>query len=445
MMQIFKNYVISLERKILKIKVDAKDFKYISDNSKEADKDTAFLITKSSEKYIEDAEKNGAEISLYPEDLYDFFDLDIKIIGITGTNGKTTTTAIIYSLLLDLGYRVALLGTRGFFINDERIKEKGLTTPSLFDLYLDIKKAKELGCDFFVMEVSSHAIEQNRIEGLEFALKVHTNITQDHLDYHKTLQSYIDVKNSFFQDETLKLVNKDDKNIDFNPKNAYSYSIDSSSSFAIEAYSLANKISAVVTFANEKEEFHSELYALFNLYNLLAGIASVKLLTKKPLKEICEEVDNFAGVAGRLEVVNENPLVIVDFAHTPDGLKKVLEEFKTANVTAVFGAGGDRDRGKRAIMGRVVARYAKKTIITSDNPRSEEPQAIIDDILENIENRDNIFTFVDREEAILFALENQVEEEIVIIFGKGDETYQIFKNETIHFDDREVVREFFEV
>lgn len=431
----------------MKIKVNADEFKFISDNSKECDDNTAFLITKPSEKYIEDAKLHGCEISVYPEDLKDFLNTDIKIVGITGTNGKTTTSAIIYSLLLDLGYSVAMIGTRGFFIDDELIKKKdiGMTTPDLLELYTHIDLASNRGCDFLILEVTSHAIIQDRVEGLDFTLKIHTNITQDHLDYHKTIQNYIDVKNSFFDDDTLKLINKDDKKVKFNINNAYSYSIDSNSSFGVEAYSLSNRVSAIVNFIEEKGEFHSELYGLFNLYNLLAAISSVKLLTKKPLSDICEQVENFAGVSGRMEVVNSKPLVIVDFAHTPDGLTKVLEEFKTVNVTAIFGAGGDRDRSKRAIMGKIVSRYAKKTIISSDNPRSEEPQKIIDDILEGVENRDNIFTFVDRKDAIEFALENQTEEEIIIIFGKGDETYQIFKNETIHFDDREVVREFFEV
>lgn len=429
----------------MKIELNHNEFKYISDNSKDVDVDTAFLITKSSQKYLNDAEKNGAKISLTPYDLYDFFDLDIKIVGITGTNGKTTTSAIIYSLLLDLGYSVALLGTRGFFVNDEQLKPKGLTTPSLFELYLDIAKAKELGCEYFIMEVSSHSIEQERIEGLNFALKIITNITQDHLDYHKTLQEYTRVKNSFLEDDSPKLINKDDSKIVFNTKNAFTYSLDSLASFQILAYSLENRVSAIIkSFAGESE-FHSNLYGLFNLYNLLAGISAVNILTKKPMAEICECVENFYGVEGRVEIVSENPLIIIDFAHTPDGIKNILETFRNKKLVTLFGAGGDRDKTKRPIMGEIVSRYSQKIVVTSDNPRSEEPMDIINDILVGIKNRDRVVVLEDREEAINFAIKNLESNEVLLILGKGDENYQIFKDKTTHFSDKEVVEKYLEM
>ncbi len=429
----------------MKIQVNAKEFKYISDNSKECDEKTAFLITKSSGKYIKEAGEFGAKISLTPYDLKDFLNLNIKIIGVTGTNGKTTTTALIYSLLLDLGYKVALLGTRGFFVNDELIKEKSLTTPALIEIYANIDFASKQNCDFFVMEVSSHAIEQERIEGLEFALKIHTNITQDHLDYHKTLQNYIDVKNSFFEDESPKLLNKDDKNIQFNFKNAYTYSIESASVFKIMAYSLNDGISAVIKAFEENETFYSNLYGLFNLYNLCAGISAVKILTNKPLKEICEVVENFAGVSGRMEIVSEKPLIIVDFAHTPDGMKQVLDSFKNQNLIVVFGAGGDRDRSKRALMGKVAEIFAKKIIITSDNSRSENPKEIMQEILSGIKESQKVTLIEDRKEAIKLAMQIQDKNDVLLILGKGDEEYQIIGDKKLHFSDKEVVKELLEV
>jgi UDP-N-acetylmuramoyl-L-alanyl-D-glutamate--2,6-diaminopimelate ligase len=177
--------------------------KSFTDNSKEANKDTYFVITSLNEKYIQNAKDNGCENFIDAKDLKNHIDISaIKIIGITGTNGKTTTAAAIYSILLDLGFKVALQGTRGFFINDEKVEDYTLTTPMQLDNFAHILKALDNGCDFFVMEVSSHAIAQKRVEGLDFELKVLTNITRDHLDFHKTIQEYIDVKNSFLSDES---------------------------------------------------------------------------------------------------------------------------------------------------------------------------------------------------------------------------------------------------
>ena len=201
--------------------------KVITDDSRICDSNTYFFADHQSRRYIDDAQSKGCAGVLYPADLRDLVSLDaIKVVGVTGTNGKTTTTALIYSLLLDLGYQVALLGTRGFFINETRGADKSLTTPSLLENMHDIYQAKKAGCDYFIMEVSSHGIDQKRIEGIDFALKIHTNITGDHLDYHKTFENYRDVKNSFLSDETPKLINKDDPHVDFNYKNAMTYAIE---------------------------------------------------------------------------------------------------------------------------------------------------------------------------------------------------------------------------
>lgn len=415
---------------------------YISDNSAECDSDTAFLITPLSVKYVDDAKAKGVSIFVLANELKDIFDLSsIKIIGLTGTNGKTTTAAAIYSLLLDGGKKVALQGTRGFFINEERVEDKSLTTPMQLNIFANILEAIERGCEYFVMEVSSHAIAQKRIEGLEFALKIITNITQDHLDFHKTFENYRDTKNEFLADETPKLINIDDENIAFNQKNAKTYGLEKHADYKVGAYSLNEGIFAVVENNGKPSSFHASMAGVFNIYNLTAAIAAVHMLTGDELERICENVENFGGVGGRMEMVSTNPFVVVDFAHTPDGIAKVLEALGGSKITVVFGAGGDRDGGKRPLMGKEAALRAAKLIVTSDNPRSENPSAIISDILAGIDDKSKVIVVEDRYEAIKKAILEQQEGEIVAILGKGDETSQIFKDKTIHFDDREVARD----
>jgi UDP-N-acetylmuramoyl-L-alanyl-D-glutamate--2,6-diaminopimelate ligase len=400
------------------------------------------LITPLSAKYIDDAKSKGVTVFVGANELKDIFDLSsIKIIGITGTNGKTTTAAAIYSLLLDSGKRVALQGTRGFFINDKRAEDKSLTTPMQLNIFANILMAIDEGCEYFVMEVSSHAIAQKRIEGLIFALKIITNITQDHLDFHKTFENYRNTKNEFLSDETPKLINIDDNNIVFNLKNAKTYGLEKNADYKVGAYSLNEGIFAVVENSGKPYSFHASMAGVFNIYNLAAAIAAVHILTNDEFEAICENVENFGGVGGRMEMVSASPFVVVDFAHTPDGIAKVLEALGGSKITVVFGAGGDRDAGKRPLMGKEAALRAAKLIVTSDNPRSENPSLIIEDILAGIDDRSKVSVVEDRYEAIKKAIMEQQEGEIVAILGKGDETTQIFKDSSIHFDDREVARE----
>ncbi|WP_304544765.1 UDP-N-acetylmuramoyl-L-alanyl-D-glutamate--2,6-diaminopimelate ligase [Sulfurimonas microaerophilic] len=426
----------------MKIALPDHEYKYVTENSQECDSETAFVLTTQNEKYLQSAKDNGAHSIIKVEDIADVFGVnDIKIIGITGTNGKTTTASALYSFLLDLGYKVAMQGTRGLFINDEVIEGKTLTTPSVLNTYKHIYQAREMGCDFFIMEVSSHAIVQKRIEGLNFELKILTNITQDHLDYHKTLEEYIHVKNSFFQDEGKKLINKDEEKAKFNFRNAYTYGIENPATYKLMAYSLNEGSSGIIQHFQEIVPFTASLHGFFNLYNLMAAISAAHLLTGKKLEEIADVVDNFAGVSGRMEQVCELPNVIVDFAHTPDGMAQVLNALKEKELIVVFGAGGDRDRSKRPLMGRVASNLAKKIIVTTDNPRFEEPEAIVEDILSGIEDRSNVTVELNRKKAIEMALDMQEEDEVVVILGKGDENYQIIYDQKLPFDDREVVRE----
>jgi len=416
-------------------------YSYITDNTAELDQDILFLKTAQNSRYYDALAQKPDFIT--PADLYRLWDLErLKTVGITGTNGKTTTAALIYSLLTDLGEPCGMQGTRGFFADDQRLEEKSMTTPSVIETMHNMHRAAEKGCTFFVMEVSSHAIDQKRIEGIDFALKVHTNVTSDHLDYHGTIEEYRKVKSRFFADETPKLLNKDDiKNIQYNPKNSYSYGVDAPATFSVIAYTLRSGITAGVRYFNEEATFHSRLMGFFNLFNLLAAVSAVKILTQRPLEDICAVVENFAGVSGRMEVVSTDPLVIVDFAHTEDGIQNVLESLKDQELVVVFGAGGDRDYTKRPLMGAAVGRFAGKIFVTSDNPRSEDPQKIIDEIMTGLQGKENVFAVPDRREAIRMALKAMNRNETLVILGKGDEEYQEIKGVKYPFDDRKVVRE----
>jgi UDP-N-acetylmuramoyl-L-alanyl-D-glutamate--2,6-diaminopimelate ligase len=382
----------------------------------------------------------GDAPAITPKELIERYGLDsVKVVGVTGTNGKTTTTAAIYSFLSDLGHTAALQGTRGFYVADALIAPKSHTTPPILQTLHHIYRAKELGVEYFVMEVSSHAIHQRRIEGLDFALKVLTNITQDHLDYHKSLEEYTAVKNSFFADDSPKLINKEEHKARFNPKNARTYAIEELATYQVLAYSLEGGISALLRFGSEQTDFHSPLLGLFNLYNLTAAFGAVHMLTGAPLDAISEVVPHFGGVRGRMEVVSQKPLVVVDFAHTPDGMQKVFESFGGRKLVALFGAGGDRDRSKRPLMGAAAARYCSRIYLTSDNPRSEDPAAIIADIRSGIKSGVEVIGESDRKKAIERALSELAEDEILLVLGKGDEEYIEAGGERIPHNDADYI------
>ena len=424
----------------MKIDYNLDGKKFITDDTTKIANDTQFLLTAQNRQYFEDLEIKPSVIT--PKELMLKWNIeDIKVVGVTGTNGKTTVTAAIYSFLLDLDESVALLGTRGFFANEERIEEKSMTTPSILNILRYMKIAKDKSCGYFIMEVSSHAIEQERIEGLTFALKIHTNVTSDHLDYHKTVEEYRRVKSLFFADESPKLLNKDDiKSISYNPKGAQSYGVDEPATFKVQAFTLKYGITAGIKHMSKEATFHSPMVGLFNLFNLMAAIGATTMLTGRDIEEVCKVVENFAGVAGRMEVVSTKPLVIVDFAHTDDGMLQVLDSMKDRDISVVFGAGGNRDAGKRARMGAVAAKFAKRVYVTNDNPRDEEPEQIITDILSGIKEQKHIRAMVDRAFAIQEALRELEEDDVLMILGKGDEDTMEIKGEKFHFDDREVVR-----
>ncbi|EGK8255379.1 UDP-N-acetylmuramoyl-L-alanyl-D-glutamate--2,6-diaminopimelate ligase [Campylobacter coli] len=421
----------------MKLKLDQS---FITDNTLECEKDCFFLKTAQNMNFSSKALEKGAKI-INVEECKKLLKIDenIKIIGITGTNGKTTTAAAIYSILLDLGFKCGLCGTRGAFINDEQIDEKSLTTSPILKTLEYLQLATQKKCDFFIMEVSSHALVQNRIEGLNFAAKIFTNITQDHLDFHGSFENYKAAKELFFTDESLKFINKDALMIKFNVRNAFTYGIENPSLYQVKAYSLEDGISAIVALKDQSFHIDSPLLGLFNLYNLLAASACVNELAKPNLKDLEKAISGFGGVCGRVEQVANG--VIVDFAHTPDGIEKVLDTLKNKKLIVVFGAGGDRDKTKRPLMGKIVEHFAKIAIITSDNPRSEEPKGIMNEILSGFQNPDKALMIEDRKEAINKALKLKEKDDLVVILGKGDENTQEIKGVKYPFSDKTVVNE----
>ena len=425
----------------MKLDFQKDGYLFLTDDTSKLDQDTLFLKTAQNNRYYEKLEPKPKTLTV--DELISFWGLEkMKVVGVTGTNGKTTVTAAIYSFLLDLDEKPALQGTRGLFAQERRIEDKSMTTPSILETLHNMKQTMDLGCNYFIMEVSSHAIDQERIEGLKFALKVHTNVTSDHLDYHGTVEEYRRVKSLFFADESPKLLNKDDiKNITYNPIGAQSYGVDEPATFKVQAFSLLHGITAGIKHLQTEATFHSPMVGLFNLFNLMAAIGAVQMLTGRNIEEICEVVEYFAGVSGRMEVVSRDPLVIVDFDHKDDGMMQLLEEMKDRDISVVFGAGGNRDKEKRPRMGAVAGRYANKVYVTSDNPRDEVPEMILEDILVGLYGKENVTATPDRRLAIKMALDALEDNEVLLILGKGDEDYQEIKGVKHHFDDREVVRE----
>lgn len=420
---------------------------YICDNSLECEKNCYFVLTKSNEKFLADAKARGAKI-ISPDTAYELAKIpkNLKIIGITGTNGKTTTATLISHIINSLGQKCLNIGTRGAFLgygkNIDQLAPKGLTTNQFLATLSLLKTASERGCEYCVMEVSSHAIAQKRIQSLPFTLKAFTNLSQDHLDFHKTFDEYARTKSDFFADDGAKLINADDEYIKYFKANTKFYSCKKSADFYVKESDLSKQIQAKIFVNGEIYELSSKLQGRFNLYNILCAFGVCAMLGFDE-KAIIEAISNFDGVAGRMQILNAKPLVIVDFAHTPDGILKVLESLAGREIIAVFGAGGDRDATKRPIMGEIAAKHAKIVIITSDNPRSEDPKTIIEQIRSGIKanTKAQIFCEIDRKKAIKMALDMAKNDEIIVILGKGDEDYQEINGVKYHFSDSECVKE----
>jgi len=391
---------------------------------------------------------------------YDYPGKNMRMLGITGTNGKTTTTNIIRTVLRRAGYKVGLIGTINIMIEDE-VTEAHNTTPDVVDLQKALYAMKNAGCDYVVMEVSSHALVLNRVAGCEYDCAVLTNITQDHLDFHKTIENYRDAKSLLF--EGLANGTKENKNAVFNMDDGSSEIIKARTkvncltygkghdndiypiSFDVQAKEMALQLATPVGEMNLNLKITGE----FNVYNVMSAVAC--LLAENVDKEIiCDVLNGFDGVPGRFQLVEAGQpyTVIVDYAHTPDGLDNVLKTARSitkGKLWAIFGCGGDRDNKKRPIMGGIALELADKVVVTSDNPRTEDPEKIIDQIfvaLQDVPAGKEVYRISDRREAIEYVLANAEADDVIMIAGKGHENYQILKDRTIHFDDREVVLEY---
>lgn len=375
---------------------------------------------------------------------------EIKLIGVTGTNGKTTTTTVLKSLLTKMGYKVGLIGTCQNEIGDE-IYHTERTTPEPYDLFELFRNMADKKCDYCVMEVSSQGLEQGRVDGCVFETATFTNLTQDHLDVHGTMENYYQAKKLIFSLCKTAVINTDtdygrryfdeitcDK-ISFGEKNA--------DMLAEDIRLCASGVSYTCTSGDTSCKVDFAMPGDFNVSNSLGVIATMKALGFDT-KKTAELLGGFGGVRGRAEVVETGRdfTVICDYAHTPDAIENILSAIKSSangRVVCLFGCGGNRDARKRPLMAKAAAENADFVIVTSDNPRNEDPQAIINDVLEGIKNSDTPYiTIADRREAIHWAVKNALPQDVIVLCGKGHEDYQILAGGVkIHFDEREVVME----
>ena len=379
----------------------------------------------------------------------------LKLVGVTGTNGKTTIATLLYRMFREFGYKVGLLSTVCNYINDEEYPASH-TTPDPIELNCLLAKMVDEGCEYAFMECSSHAIHQHRIGGLDFVGGIFTNLTRDHLDYHKTFENYRNAKKMFFDGlskNAFAITNADDKNgmimVQNTKATVKTYSIKRMADF--RAKILECHFEGMYLEIDGKE-VGVQFIGKFNVSNLLAVYGAAIMLGKKP-EEILIAMSTLKSVNGRLEPIQspEGFTAVVDYAHTPDALENVLNAIhdvldgKGGHVITVCGAGGHRDKGKRPLMAQEAVKQSDTVILTSDNPRDEEPQAIIDDMLAGLDTtqRKKVLTIVDRKEAIRTATMMAKKGDVILVAGKGHENYQEINGVKHHFDDHEVIREIF--
>ena len=380
----------------------------------------------------------------------------LKLVGVTGTNGKTTIATLLYNMFRKFGHKVGLLSTVCNYIDDVEVPADH-TTPDPIELHELLAKMVEAGCEYAFMECSSHAIHQKRIGGLKFAGGLFTNLTRDHLDYHKTFENYRNAKKAFFDGlpkDAFAITNADDKNgmimVQNTKATVKTYSIRTLADF--RARILECHFEGMYLEIDGRE-VGVQFIGKFNVSNLLAVYGAAIMLGKKP-EDVLLVLSTLHSVNGRLEPIHspEGFTAIVDYAHTPDALANVLNAIHEVldgkgHVITVCGAGGNRDKGKRPLMAQEAVRQSDKVIITSDNPRFEEPQDIINDMLAGLNEQQmrKVISIVDRKEAIRTACMMAQKGDVVLVAGKGHETYQEIKGVKHHFDDKEVLHEIFKV
>ena len=379
----------------------------------------------------------------------------LKLIGVTGTNGKTTIATLLYNMFRLFGYKVGLISTVCNYIDDEAIPTEH-TTPDPITLNKLLGRMANEGCKYVFMEVSSHSVVQRRIGGLEYSGGIFTNLTRDHLDYHKSFDNYLKAKKTFFDNlpkSAFALTNIDDKNGLIMTQNTkakvYTYSLRSLSDFKGKV--LEDGFEGMLMDINQIE-VNVQFVGRFNASNLLAVYGAACILGKKP-EDVLLKLSMLRPVSGRFETLRSNRgySAIVDYAHTPDALANVLKTINDVldgrgQTISVIGAGGNRDKGKRPIMAQEAVKQSDKVIITSDNPRFEEPQDIINDMLAGLtqEDKRKVVCITDRKEAIRTACMLAQPNDVVLVAGKGHENYQDIKGVKHHFDDKEVIREYFD-
>lgn len=467
-----------LEYSIVQGNIDL-DVKEVQYDSRKVKKEDLFICIEGfnvdGHKYIGSAIKNGATAIVCSKDLEDCLNCTvikvkdtrkalaiisnnfyknaveaIKLIGITGTNGKTTSTYMIKSILEHAGYNVGLIGTIANYIGKEKIKSER-TTPESLELHELFNKMKKKGVDYCVMEVSSHSLSLNRVYGLNFSQAVFTNLTQDHLDFHKTFENYYNAKLELFKNAKSSIINVDDiygrKMLKDIPQSSevLTYSLESGDLIAKNIINHSRGAEFDLYYKNNCIHIQLSIPGRYNVYNALCSVgACIKEgISLEKIKEGLQKV----VVPGRCEIATKDYDlgfdVIIDYAHTPDGLENILKtarEFTKGRLISVFGCGGDRDKTKRPIMGKIGSELSDIAIITSDNPRTEEPLLILKDIEMGIE-KDNYILIENRKEAIKKAMEIAEKGDVIVVAGKGHEDYQILKDKVIHFDEREVIRD----
>lgn len=460
------------------INIPDREISSVTDNTKKVRKDCIFVCVKGGSFDGHDAAaemlEKGAAVIVAERDLglgnkqiitdnsrkfygelcaawFDHPEKKLKIIGVTGTNGKTTISNVIKNIFMKNGIKTGLIGTICNEIGDETVHTDN-TTPMAFDYMCLLDKMVKAGCKYAVMEVSSFGLVQHRIGPTHFDMGIFTNLTQDHLDYHKTMENYYQAKKMMFDECDYALINTDDEY----GRRIFSeisckkerYGISSEADYYADAIKIKSDGTSFWYCYNGKSQLvNMKMTGMFNVSNVTAAI-SVCLKAGLPIEDILKAVSEYNGVKGRCEIIptGRDFTVICDYAHTPDAVENILKsvrEYTEGRLICLFGCGGNRDAKKRPLMAKAAAKFADRLIITSDNPRDEIPEAIIDDILAGLKDSEIPFdVVVDRTKAILHSLKIAEKGDIIVLAGKGHEDYQVLPgNEHIHFDEREIVSE----